>query len=80
MLPEKRAPIIFLEEGMKNGGAAMNIYERLRDDKKMDGRRYRIRAIEDFAVSEKERSLYETCSLDANSLIYNIKEEFFSKN
>ncbi len=80
MLPEKKSPIIFLEEGMKNGGAAMNIYECLRESEKMSGRKYRISAIEDFAFSEKGKSIYKSCSLDADSLIYNIKEEFFSKS
>ncbi len=80
MLPPKKVPIIFLEEGMKNGGAAMNIYERLRESEKMDGRKYRISAIEDFALSEKGKSIYRSCSLDADCLIYNIKEEFFSKS
>ncbi len=79
ILPEKKAPIIFLEEGMKNGGAAMNIYERIRESEKMSGRAFRIKAIEGFAFSEKDRSLYESCSLDSASIIYNIKEEFLSK-
>lgn len=79
-LSENKRPIIFLEEGMKNGGAAMNIYERIREDEKIRSRTYRIAAIESFAFSEKGKSLYESCSLDAdsivNGLIYN-KEEIF---
>ncbi len=80
MLPEKKTPIVFLEEGMKNGGAAMNIYELIRESEKMSGRAFRINAIDGFAFSEKGKSLYETCSLDAKSLVYMIKEEFFQKS
>ena len=79
ILPENKSPIIFLEEGMKNGGAAMNIYERIRESEKMTGRAFRIKAIEGFAFSEKGKSLYESCSLDSASIIYNIKEDFLSK-
>lgn len=80
ILPEKKIPILFVEEGIKNGGAAMNIYELIRESEKMSGRRFVIRAIEDFAISEKDKDLYESCRLDTKSLIYNVKEEFFAKS
>ncbi len=77
LISDKKTPIIFLEEGMKNGGAAMNIYELIRNHPKMSGRRYRIAAIEDFAFSQSAKTIYESCELDAKSLIYILKEEFY---
>ncbi|MBE6618997.1 MAG: 1-deoxy-D-xylulose-5-phosphate synthase [Ruminococcaceae bacterium] len=78
-IPEKKAPIIFLEEGMKNGGAGMNIYERIRAHEKMADRKFKLCAIEDFAFLKKGVDPYESCHLSASALIYNIKEEIFSK-
>ena len=77
LISEKKTPIIFLEEGIKNGGAAMNIYELIRNHPKMASRRFRIAAIENFAPSESGKTLYESCGIDAKSLIYILKEEFY---
>ncbi|MBE6608378.1 MAG: 1-deoxy-D-xylulose-5-phosphate synthase [Ruminococcaceae bacterium] len=77
LISEKKTPVIFLEEGIKNGSAAMNIYERIRNHPKMSSRRFRIAAIENFAFSERGKTIYESCELDAKSLIYILKEEFY---
>ncbi|MBR3715683.1 MAG: 1-deoxy-D-xylulose-5-phosphate synthase [Clostridia bacterium] len=76
LLPDKSAPVIFLEEGIKNGGAAMNLYELIRNHPKMSNKSFRIAAINDFAFSRDGMSIYEACSIDAKSLIYILKEEF----
>ena len=79
-LPDAKVPVLFLEEGIKNGGAGATLYECIRDSEKMSDRPYRIRAIEDFALSKNKKSALESCGLDADSIICNIKEEFFSDN
>ncbi len=78
-LPDSKAPIVFVEEGIKNGGASMLLCAEMSKTKNTSDRQILIKAIEDFAVSKNGKSALETCGLDSDSIIYNIKEEFFSK-
>ena len=56
--------IIFLEEGIKQGGAGMQFRE------KFPGKNIKILAIDDhFAHSEKDKTIYETCGISTNDII-----------
>ncbi len=72
LLGDKKAPILFLEEGIRNGGAAMNLYDIMRQNPKFSTRKYKISALDDFAFSKKGEPIIRTCALDAESAIYNI--------
>lgn len=78
-LPGDSFPIFFLEEGVRSGGFAMNVYERIREDKELAFRKFRILAIDGVGASEKGKNLYESCRIDAGALVYNIKEESTDK-
>lgn len=72
---EKDGKIIFLEEGIKAGGAGMMFYETLRCHPKMQNKEYKILAIDDnFAIQTKDEPIYKTCGISAEDIIKAIKE------
>lgn len=61
--------IVFLEEGMLNGGAASSLYEKLRHYESFNNIEYIIRAIDnDFVTGQKGMTLRESAGLTAQSI------------
>ena len=61
--------VVFIEEGIKNGGAGMLLFESLLDIKGIDRDRYSIAAIDDnFAISDKNCDIYDSVGLSVNAL------------
>ncbi len=81
LICENRGKIIFLEEGIKNGGAGMLLADAIA---KINGGSelicnfdYKIMAIDDnFAIPDKICDLYKYCKLDFESIV----GEIFEKN
>lgn len=72
LLPASPAAILFLEEGIKNGGAGMLTFDALyaRHTKVMENKRTAILAIDDnFAVQTQEESVYRTAKISANDCL-----------
>ncbi|MBO4355760.1 MAG: 1-deoxy-D-xylulose-5-phosphate synthase [Clostridia bacterium] len=57
------APVLFVEEGIKNGGAGMII---LSDT--FEGRKKSLLAIEGFGTGEKGKTLYESCGISSGNI------------
>ncbi len=68
LIPDKKIPVVFLEEGIKSGGVGENLYEELRSTDKMSARDYKIFAIEDFAEGVLGESLYKTCKISSEDI------------
>jgi 1-deoxy-D-xylulose-5-phosphate synthase len=74
-LSSKKVPILFLEEGIKNGSAAMLLYEEIRSNPLLDQRIYQILAIDDqFGFSKAGETIYESCHISALDLCRAVKE------
>ena len=72
LLPTAPAAVLFLEEGIQNGGAGMLTLEALRDRHAtvLQNKRTAILAIKDhFAVRTQEESILRTAHLTANDLL-----------
>ncbi len=68
--------VIFLEEGIRNGGAAQCLFDKLRELPCLEGKRYVIRAVDDdFITGEKGRTLRQSARLTAEDLV----ECYFNK-
>lgn len=77
LIPECCDTVIFLEEGIENGGAAQCLFEKLRHYPEMKDKRYLVRAIDDdFIYGEKGRSHWQSAHLTAEDII----ESYISKN
>lgn len=75
LLPEGKCNVIFLEEGVKNGGAAMILKETLSERKIMKNKKSHILAIEDTLTSgEKGKTLYQTCGISAQDIVRVVTE------
>ena len=62
--------IVYLEEGIYNGGAGMILADLMRDGCADAGIRQKILAIRDpFAKSEEGRRMIETAGIDAGSIV-----------
>ncbi len=76
VIPESCDTVIFLEEGILNGGAAACIYEKLRQLPTFDRKRYIIKAIdEDFVMGEKGKTLRESAHLTAEDIVEAYKQK-----
>lgn len=76
LLPEGNALVIFLEEGIRDGGAGMLLYDRL-TRKNMKNKTYIIQAIDDnFAFQDKDESIYKTCGISSGDVIRCALEHF----
>lgn len=65
-IPEEKIPVAFLEEGIKSGGCGMNLYELIRNSPKMQGREYRIFAVdESFVEQSADCGIYESAGISA---------------
>ena len=72
LLPTAPAAILFLEEGIKNGGAGMLTMDTLREKHAavMENKATAILAIDDhFAVRTQEESIFRTAHITANDLL-----------
>ena len=72
LLPATPAAVLFLEEGIKNGGAGMLTFEKLHEKHaaKMENKTTAILAIDDhFAVRTQEESIYRTAKISANDVL-----------
>ncbi len=72
LLPSGPAAIVFLEEGVKNGGAGMLTLDKLceRHAAKMANKKTKVLAIEDsFVVRTQEESIYRTAKISANDVL-----------
>lgn len=62
--------VIFLEEGIKNGGAGMILREQLSDCLNTRGIRSRVLAVDDpFLPSERGKTMWETAGIDASAVV-----------
>ncbi len=62
--------VIFLEEGISNGGAASCLYEKLRNHPGFDRKRYIVKAIDDdFVMGEKGKSLRQSAHITAEDIV-----------
>lgn len=69
------APLLFAEEGVKNGGFAMCLYEEIRSDAVMSERKYIIKAIENgFVKLQKGQNLYSSCNISAADIAASLIE------
>ena len=60
------SPILFAEEGIKNGGLAMCLYEKIRADASMQERKYIIKAVENgFIKLKKGQNVFSACDVSA---------------
>ena len=67
---EETRLIVYLEEGIYNGGAGMILCDEMRDVCCERGIRQKILAIRDpFAKSEVGRRMIETAGIDAGSIV-----------
>ena len=64
-MPDNKCPILFLEEGIRSGGAGMNIADKLRLKFDVD-----ILAIDDNFVTDRKagESIYRSAGLDAENI------------
>lgn len=72
LLPESPAAVLFLEEGIKNGGAGMLTLETLREKhaKVMENKRTALLAIDDnFVIPTQEESIFRTARISANDIL-----------
>ena len=72
LLPSSPAAIVFLEEGIKNGGAGMLTLDKLceRHAARMQNKKTKVLAIDDnFAVRTQEESIYRTAKISANDVL-----------
>ncbi len=77
LIPENVKTLIFLEEGIRNGGASVCLLDKLRELRGYDDKRFIIHAIDDdFILGEKSRTLRQSAGLTAEDII----ESYFHKN
>ncbi len=71
-LPSGPCALIFLEEGIKNGGAGMITFDtlRTRHEKLMQNKNMQILAIDDtFAIRTQDESIFRTAKISANDIL-----------
>ena len=71
-LPSGPCAVIFLEEGIKNGGAGMITFDTLNSKhaKLMKNKNTHVLAIDDnFAIRTQDESLYRTAKISANDIL-----------
>lgn len=76
VIPYRCKNIVFLEEGIRNGGASVCIIDKLKAMNAFSDTNIKIFAIDDdFAYGEKGKTLRETCKLRAEDIVEGYKEE-----
>ncbi|MGM9636693.1 MAG: 1-deoxy-D-xylulose-5-phosphate synthase [Eubacteriales bacterium] len=62
-------PVLFVEEGIRQGGEGMILFDKIRDDRRMAGRTYRILAIDDpFRLPETGQTILECHGLSKDKI------------
>lgn len=76
----ENAPILFAEEGIKNGGYGMLMQNRCYESGVLRGRKSEVVAIEDPTLqSEHGRSMYQTAKIDGDTLYCRAKALYKAK-
>ncbi len=72
MIPKECKTVIFLEEGIRNGGAAVCLFDKLRSISGFEDKQYVIHAIDDeFVLGEKGKTLRQSAGLTAENIVKN---------
>ncbi len=72
LIPGSAKTLIFLEEGIRNGGAAVCLFDKLRDMTGFGDKRFIIHAIDDdFVLGEKGRTLRASAGLTSENIVEN---------
>ena len=67
--------VLFLEEGILNGGAGMMLEHELYGMGELDGRKYRILAVNDnFAVADTPCDIYSAAEIGEDDICRAVKE------
>lgn len=67
---KKGAPLIFVEEGVKNGGFSLCLFEQIRNKQSMKDRTCIIRALDcGFEKLKKGHSLFSSCNISAADIV-----------
>ena len=75
ILPETET-LIFLEEGVYNGGCGMCLFDEIRKLNRFNDKRFIIKAVKDgFSAGEQGKSLYRTMEIDAKAVF----DSYFEK-
>ncbi|NLK38990.1 MAG: 1-deoxy-D-xylulose-5-phosphate synthase [Clostridiales bacterium] len=81
LLPSGEGLVLFLEEGIRDGGAGMLLFDRLTqrsiESEKMKNKTYVIMAIDDhFAIQDKNESIYKTCGISSEDVVARVLRHF----
>lgn len=68
MIMEGEGKIIFVEEGIRNGGAAEYFISALSEKACFRNKSFSAVAINDFALSKKNENIYQTCGMSGNDI------------
>lgn len=69
LIKEGDGCVLFAEEGILNGGAASVYMSMLRKNPKLQSKRFKILAIEDFGLSKKNETIFQTCGISYQDMI-----------
>lgn len=70
LTPASCKTVVFLEEGIRNGGAGVCLFDKLRELAGFENKRYIIHAIDDdFVLGEKGRTLRQSAGLTAENIV-----------
>ncbi|MBR6742599.1 MAG: 1-deoxy-D-xylulose-5-phosphate synthase [Clostridia bacterium] len=74
IIPESARAVLFVEEGVRSGGAGMMIFDRLARAEALDGKKTSIIAIDDpFVRGKKGESIKKTAGISADDIISEVK-------
>ncbi len=65
---EGEGRIVFVEEGMRSGGAGMNIISQLRDIPSLSNKQFLLLAVDSFGRSECGKTLFQSCGISAEHI------------
>ena len=75
IIPSTVKVIIFLEEGIKNGGAGMILRDMMMENARMNNVTIDVLAIDDsFAVQKKGETAYESAGISRKHIVFRVKE------
>ena len=69
MISQNEGKVIFLEEGVRGGGAGMTLHSLMASSEKLKKKTFSILAIESFGRSKKEEDLYQTCGISHTDVL-----------
>ncbi|MBQ7161509.1 MAG: 1-deoxy-D-xylulose-5-phosphate synthase [Clostridia bacterium] len=70
LMPAGCKNVVFLEEGVRNGGAAMILSVMLNESGALSGKRTAILAIENtFEAGEQGKTIFESCGISASDIV-----------